>query len=180
MKFGPYSAAICIILVAEICINNALRPLIVGLNKYSHDASCCILDSTTGKILFSQAKERISRMKHDGGAIGELLQYGLESINADFDDIATVVSNNHHHRVLPFERRIPFYKALKYTPEDYADVRNLLPNAQHLELSHHLAHAWSVVGEIQVVVELLIIIVKMTNSDSILSLDHRLTTRPNY
>ena len=147
MKFGPYSAVICIILVAEICINNALRPLIVGLNKYSHDASCCILDSTTGKILFSQAKERISRLKHDGGAIGELLQYGLESIDATVDDIQTVVSNNHHHRVLPFERRMQFSQALKYTPADYSDVMNLLPNAQHLELSHHLAHAWSVVGK---------------------------------
>lgn len=125
----------------------SLRPLIVGLNKYSHDASCCIMDSTNGKILFSQAKERISRMKHDGGAIGELLLYGLESIDASIDDIATVVSNNHHHRVLPFERRLPFYKGLKYTPNDYSDVLNLLPNAQHLELSHHLAHAWSAVGK---------------------------------
>jgi carbamoyltransferase len=122
------------------------KPLIVGLNKYSHDAACCIVDSTSGKILFSQAKERITRNKHDGGAIGDLLRYGLESIDASVDDIATVVSNNHHHRVLPFERRLPFYKATKYTPDDYSDVMNLLPNAQHLELSHHLAHAWSVVG----------------------------------
>ena len=133
---------------ALICntATHALRPLIVGLNKYSHDASCCIIDSTNGKVLFSQAKERLSRIKHDGGAIGELLLYGLESIDATIDDVSTVVSNNHHHRVLPFERRLPFYRGLKYTPEDYSDVSNLLPNAQHFELSHHLAHAWSVVG----------------------------------
>jgi predicted NodU family carbamoyl transferase len=126
---------------------NALKPLIVGLNKYSHDASCCILDSISGKILFSQAKERISRSKHDGGSIGELLQYGLQSIDASIDDIAAVVSNNHHHRVLPYERRLGFYNALKYAPADYSDVSNLIPDAQHFELSHHLAHAWSVVGK---------------------------------
>ena len=146
MKFVSL-AAIVTLLTRHI---RALRPLIVGLNKYSHDASCCIMDSSTGKILFSQAKERISRIKHDGGAIGELLRYGLESIDASIDDIATVVSNNHHHRVLPFERRLPFYRVVNYTPEDYSDVMNILPNAQHLELSHHLAHAWSVVGQSEV------------------------------
>jgi predicted NodU family carbamoyl transferase len=151
MKFPilSYFSVAAVLTVISLHID-ALRPLIVGLNKYSHDASCCIMDSSTGKILFSQAKERISRLKHDGGAIGELLRYGLETIDASIDDIATVVSNNHHHRVLPFERRLPFYRGVKYTPEDYSDVMNLLPNAQHLELSHHLAHAWSVVGQSEV------------------------------
>jgi predicted NodU family carbamoyl transferase len=105
MKFGLYLLITSAIIASHCNLINALRPLIVGLNKYSHDASCCILDSTSGKVLFTQAKERISRLKHDGGAIGELLQYGLESIGAEIDDIQTVVSNNHHHRVLPFERR---------------------------------------------------------------------------
>ena len=73
------------------------------------------------------------------------MQYGLKAIGASSDDITTVVSNNHIHRVLPFEKRIPFYKSLNYLPnEDYADVGNLVPHAKHLELSHHLAHAWSV------------------------------------
>jgi hypothetical protein len=148
-KMNPRGSIIFFVTTALICqspLVDALRPLIVGLNKYSHDASCCIIDSTNGKVLFSQAKERLSRRKHDGGAIGELLLYGLESIDATIDDVSTVVSNNHHNRVLPFERRLPFYRGLKYTPEDYSDISNLIPNAQHFELSHHLAHAWSVVG----------------------------------
>lgn len=120
--------------------------LIVGLNKYSHDASCCIVDGSNGKILFTQAKERITRSKHDGGGVGELVNYGLQSIGASASDVSTVVSNNHHHRVLPFERRLPFSDALKYTHGEYMDPSNLLPNAQHFELSHHLAHAWSVIG----------------------------------
>ena len=120
--------------------------LIVGLNKYSHDASCCIVDASTGKVLFTQAKERLTRSKHAGGGVGELVNYGLQAVGATVGDVATVVSNNHHFRVLPFERRLPFAHALGYTPMEYLDPSNLLSNAQHLELSHHLAHAWSVDG----------------------------------
>jgi len=43
--------------------------LIIGLNKYSHDASCCIVNASSGKILFSQSKERVTGKKHDGGAV---------------------------------------------------------------------------------------------------------------
>lgn len=43
--------------------------LIVGLNKYSHDASCCIVDASSGEILFSQSKERVTGKKHDGGSV---------------------------------------------------------------------------------------------------------------
>jgi hypothetical protein len=118
--------------------------LIVGLNKYSHDASCCIVDASSGKVLFTQAKERLTRSKHAGGGVGELVNYGLQAVGATVGDVATVVSNNHHFRVLPFERRLPFAHALGYTPMEYLDPSNLLPNAQHFELSHHLAHAWCV------------------------------------
>ena len=54
------------------------RRLIIGANKYSHDASICVLDANTGVILFTQAKERITGRKHDGGAVGELVDYALE------------------------------------------------------------------------------------------------------
>jgi len=57
-----------------------LNALILGVNKYSHDTSICILDADSGNILFTQAKERISSRKHDGGSVTNLLQYGLESI----------------------------------------------------------------------------------------------------
>jgi carbamoyltransferase len=120
--------------------------LVVGVNKYSHDASVCIVDADSGEVLFAQAKERITGRKHVGGATGELLRYGLRSIDASVSDVSLVVSNNHHHRVLPFEKRVPFAVAQNYVPADYDDAFNLLPGAKHLELSHHLAHAWSVVG----------------------------------
>ncbi|KAJ1429313.1 Carbamoyltransferase-domain-containing protein [Ochromonadaceae sp. CCMP2298] len=120
--------------------------LIVGVNKYSHDASCCIVDAHTGEILFTQAKERITGKKHDGGSVGSIVRYGLQSIGADIQDVHTVVSNNHHFRVHPFEARMLLNVALNYVPASYDDEYNLLPNALHLEISHHLAHAWSAVG----------------------------------
>ena len=120
--------------------------LIIGVNKYSHDASICIIDSNTngGSIVFSLARERLTKKKHDGGGVADLIKYGLDSIGAKENDIKLIVNNNHHFRVNPFEARIPYYKSIKYCPDDYDDSLNLLPNVRHLELSHHLAHAWSV------------------------------------
>ena len=120
------------------------QKLILGLNKYSHDASICIVDASDGNILFAQAKERVSRKKHDGGSVGSLVQYALDYVGASIDDVSLVVSNNHHYRVLPFEKRAPFASSLGYIPKSYLDDSNLLPLARHMELSHHLAHAYSV------------------------------------
>lgn len=93
-----------------------LPRLIVGVNKYSHDTSICIVDAVQQKILFSQAKERITGRKHDGGGISALIKYGLDYIQADMEDIHTVVSNNHHFRVRPFEVRLPFALAMNSVP----------------------------------------------------------------
>ena len=134
------------LMILSVQCLNAPKGLIVGLNKYSHDASCCIIDASNGKILFAQAKERITCKKHDGGAVGSLLRYALGSIGASMDDITTVVSNCHHYRVQPFEKNIPYYAALNYVPKDYEDLDNLLVGKKHSELSHHLAHAWSCVA----------------------------------
>ena len=49
--------------------------LIVGLNKYSHDASCCIVDASSGEILFSQSKERVTGKKHDGGSVQSIGEF---------------------------------------------------------------------------------------------------------
>lgn len=117
-----------------LAMSTSNRPLIIGLNKYSHDASCCVVDASTGKILYAQAKERITRRKHDGGATGSLLSYALEYVGATLDDIAVVVSNNHHYRLHPFERRAPFAAALGYVQKDILDPMNLVPGAKHYEL----------------------------------------------
>jgi predicted NodU family carbamoyl transferase len=105
-----------------------------------------LISEETGEILFAQAKERLSGRKHDGGGVADLVEYACEFIGAKPEDITTVVSNNHHYRVHPYERRLRFATALKYENPDNLRPSNLLSHAKHYELSHHLAHAWSVVG----------------------------------
>ncbi|CAM9424008.1 unnamed protein product, partial [Choristocarpus tenellus] len=117
--------------------------LIVGLNRYSHDSSVCVLSAKDGSRLFAGEKERLTRTKHDGGDTGELVQHALDSIGASLDDVRLVVSNNHHYRVAPFERRLPWTVPMGIHPSSYVSPSNLLPKASHAELSHHLAHAWS-------------------------------------
>ena len=149
MLIGLIKATVTLFNIVQIFSLNYPKGLVVGLNKYSHDASCCLIDAASGKILFSQAKERLSRKKHDGGSIGSLLRYALQAVDAQVEDINCVVSNNHHFRVLPFENNIPYYSALNYIPKDYMDADNLLNGKRtirKLELSHHLAHAWGCVG----------------------------------
>ena len=96
-----------------------------------------------GTCLFAGEKERLTRSKHDGGDTGELVSHALDSIGARLEDVRLVVSNNHHFRVAPFEKRMPWAVAQGACPESYASGENLLPGAAHAELSHHLAHAWS-------------------------------------
>lgn len=117
--------------------------LIIGLNKYSHDTSVCVLSALDGSCLFAGEKERLTRAKHDGGDTAGLVSHALESIGASLEDVRLVVSNNHHHRVAPFEQRVPWAVAMGTYPDSYAAPENLLPQAAHAELSHHLAHAWS-------------------------------------
>lgn len=136
--------------VCSTALRSAAGDLIVGINKYSHDASLCIVSAESGEVLFSLSKERLTGSKNDGGATGSLLAYGLNSIYASIDDVKVVVNNNHHFRVNPFEKRIKnLYRSLNNVlpSADYNDDLNLLskekyPHIEKLELSHHLAHAW--------------------------------------
>ena len=70
----------------------------------------------------------------------------VPAVTADSFGCAAQVQNNHHHRVGPFEERLPFGVAMKHYPSSYLSDENLLPGARRMELSHHLAHAWCAVG----------------------------------
>jgi len=127
--------------------------LILGINKYSHDTALCAADAATGKVLFALSKERLSRKKADSGNIATLVETCLNQLELNLDDIIKVVVNNHHHRVLPMEESFA-----KMEWEDgmginggaeggYIDEENLLSHAEKWELSHHLAHAYSVASQ---------------------------------
>ena len=123
--------------------------IILGLNKYSHDTTLCAADATTGKVLFAMSKERLSRKKHHGGNVATLVETCLDQLELDIDNIEKVVVNNHHHRVLQMEGNPDHMEwetglGINEGAEGgYTDEENLLSDAEQLEVSHHLAHAYS-------------------------------------
>jgi hypothetical protein len=130
----------------------------LGINKYSHDATVCAADADTGDVLFAMSKERHTRNKNDGGDVAYLVELCLDELELDVDDVARVVMNNHHHRILPIEHdanRVEWevglginYGGVRSGDVDdgggYSDEYNLLSSVEDkFELSHHLAHAYS-------------------------------------
>ena len=117
--------------------------LILGLNQYTHSAAACLLDAE-GNVLFLGEKERLTRKKHDGGDVAELVEHALDSIGATREDLALVVANNHLFRIDKFHETLAWDTALYSYRESHVSPFNLLPGVRRMELSHHLAHAWSV------------------------------------
>jgi len=135
----------------------ALSPetkIVIGINKYSHDTSLCAADYSTGRVLFALSKERLSRRKFDGGNIASLVETCLDNLQLDVDNIVKVVMNNHHHRILPLESNydhLLWEEGLQINggiEDGYTDEFNLLDSIpDKIELSHHLAHAYSVASQ---------------------------------
>ena len=119
--------------------------LVVGLNKYSHDAAATVLDANSGRVRYSAARERLTRKKHDGGGCGALVAAGVASAGGTLCDVAAVVANNHHAPIAPLERRLAAWaESLNAGDEMISrlDAANLLPEVpRRIEMSHHLAHA---------------------------------------
>jgi len=118
----------------------------LGLNQYTHSASAVLLDRS-GEVVFALSKERITRKKHDGGDTAELVRHTLEQAGIGCSDLALVVANNHLFRIEPFEETLPWAAALDQYRPGYLSDDNLLPGVRKVELSHHLAHAWSVMQD---------------------------------
>ena len=117
--------------------------LVLGLNQYTHSAAACLLDEA-GQPLVLLQKERLTRKKHDGGDVAELVAQVLAIAGARPRDLALVAANNHLFRIDRFHETVAWETALYHHPESYVSPFNLLPGVPRLELSHHLAHAWSV------------------------------------
>ena len=129
--------------------------LVLGINKYSHDTTLCAANAATGEVLFALSKERITRKKHDGGNTASLVELCLDTLELDIDAIEKVVMNNHHHRILPFVESNPNHMEWEEglginggTEDGYSDEYNLLSSVKDkMELSHHLAHAYSAAAQ---------------------------------
>jgi carbamoyltransferase len=102
------------------------KPIYVLGTGTSHDGSSCLLKD--GRICAAVEKERITRIKHDGGDDTESIKYCLEKENICLDDIDLIVQ----HSTLA-----------QFGPDRLID-RKL--RAQIITIPHHLAHAYSAYG----------------------------------
>ncbi len=97
----------------------------------------------------------MTRSKHDGGNSASLVETCLDVLDLDLDNVVKVVMNNHHHRILPLVERdidhMEWEEGLSINggiEEGYSDEYNVLESIDNkMELSHHLAHAYSVCAQ---------------------------------
>lgn len=139
---------------------------VVASTVHSSDTS---LDGTPS-LVFALSKERLTRRKHDAGQVSQIVQHAIETLSHQYkltetdtlNKVTLVVANNHHFAIAPFEKRLPFHVHARYSPPSYLSpwnligatvpntpfpVKRLAPNARKVELSHHLAHAFSAVHD---------------------------------
>ncbi len=109
------------------------KPVYVLGTGLSHDGSSCLLKD--GKILVAIEKERITRIKHDGGNDSLTVQYCLDAAGISIDDLSLVVQCANFEKEEILKHR---YKGNRVFPADCA-----IP---FVTISHHLAHAYSATG----------------------------------
>lgn len=143
-------------------VTASASPVVIGLNEYSHDTSIALIEERSGELVFAASKERLTRHKHHGEDPTILIPHALSAIRSPSESLEDVckrvhlvVANNHHFRIAPFEKRLPFQIHMRYVPPTYASKWNLIgahlsknevaPNAHKIEVSHHLAHAFSAI-----------------------------------
>lgn len=107
------------------------KPIYVLGTGLSHNGSAVLLKD--GKVCVAIEKERITRVKHDGGNDSDAIQYCLDAEGISLDDITVVVQCENF--TLP---KRDFFKGKRL----FADTEQ----PKIIDISHHLAHAYSAVG----------------------------------
>ena len=122
---------------------------VLGINTYDHDVSACLLRN--GEIVVAISKERVTRIKHDMGFYQEPVDYCLEAAGIDLDRVDLIVRNCYVLPVDKLETRLVHHDEAGYL-DDY-DRRNAMKSPLFLtdsdrvvQVSHHLAHAYSAFG----------------------------------
>lgn len=109
------------------------KPVYILGTGLSHNGSSCILKD--GKIIVAIEKERLTRIKHDGGNDFLTVQYCLNAAGITIDDIDMVVQAANFEKE---EIKKNYYKGNRFFDENCT-----IP---FISISHHLAHAYSAVG----------------------------------
>jgi carbamoyltransferase len=98
----------------------------------SHNGSACLLKD--GRVCVAIEKERLTRIKGDGGADNEAIRYCLDAEGIDIRDVALVVQNAN-------------FDMLERSSSQLSRSERLVTKASHVvTISHHLAHAYSAIG----------------------------------
>src|SRR5436189_119048 len=105
------------------------KPVYVLGTGLSHDGSACLLKD--GKIAVAIEKERITRVKHDGGNDTAAINYCLDAEDIELEDVALVVQNALH---CMFKHGNHWFRGPRLISKD-----SRLPV---VTISHHLAHAY--------------------------------------
>ena len=103
------------------------KPIYVLGTGLSHDGSACLLKD--GKICVAIEKERVTRIKHDGGNDTAAIQYLLDAENITFADLALVVQNAN-------------FNMLAFGNDWWDGERLTRGDVSVVTISHHLAHAY--------------------------------------
>ncbi|HEX2853980.1 MAG TPA: carbamoyltransferase N-terminal domain-containing protein, partial [Opitutaceae bacterium] len=107
------------------------KPTYVLGTGLSHDGSACLLKD--GEIRFAIEKERVTRIKHDGGGDSEAIRYCLNAEGIKLNDLSLIVQNANFGA---FEYGNAYYKTAKRILDEKCQV-------PVVTISHHLAHAYS-------------------------------------
>lgn len=107
------------------------KPLYVLGTGLSHNGSAVLLKD--GIVCVAIEKERITRIKHDGGNDTDAIQYCLDAEGISLEDIDLVVQTANFE--IPDRDRFHGKRLFAGTE-----------NPQLISISHHLAHAYSAVG----------------------------------
>jgi carbamoyltransferase len=108
------------------------KPVYILGTGLSHDGAACLLKD--GKLLVAIEKERITRIKHDGGNDTAAIQYCLEYAGIGINDLSLVVQAANFEKEIETHR----YKGARIFGTDYP--------VPVITISHHFAHAWSAAG----------------------------------
>lgn len=107
------------------------KPIYILGTGLSHNGSAVLLKD--GQICFAIEKERLSRVKHDGGNDTLAIQYCLDAEGITLKDVALVVQCENFN----IPDRANFKGKRIFSDSDKPKIVNI---------SHHLAHAYSAVG----------------------------------
>lgn len=105
-----------------------IRPVYVLGVGLSHNGAACLLKD--GRIVVAIEKERLTKIKNDGGNDSVAIAYCLNAAGIRWDDIALVVQNAN-------------FGSFAYGNDWYRGKRAIPDGIRVVTISHHLAHACS-------------------------------------